>query len=337
MTASRGCKIPIGLSAALHEAGISRAGVLASAGLPSRLLDEPSRYVSPREYFALWRAIRTVSGDPNIGIVLATSVKPDLTEPLFLAILSAADVAGAIGVVSRFKRLLEPQDLAVRADAAAKQVLVSYEWPASEALPPQVLVDAELAFIVEVSRRGTRCAELSPRELHLRASVLEEDSGHVTFFRCPIRLNAAHDAIVLAAEDTARPFVTHNPQLLSALLPYLQANTPPSPTSAVARVRSVITERVRGQRPDAHDVARDLAMSTRAMQRLLKDNGTSFRRLLDEVRNEHARGYLASTSFSDGEVSFLLGFDDPNSFYRAFRSWNGMSPSEFRKHSGAGV
>lgn len=50
-----------------------------------------------------------------------------------------------------------------------------------------------------------------------------------------------------------------------------------------------------------------------------------------------AWGYLASTSFSDGEVSFLLGFDDPNSFYRAFRSWNGMSPSEFRRHSAAGT
>jgi AraC-like DNA-binding protein len=53
--------------------------------------------------------------------------------------------------------------------------------------------------------------------------------------------------------------------------------------------------------------ARDLAMSTRAMQRLLRDQGTSFRQLLDEVRNEHARGYLSSTAFSDGEVSFLLG------------------------------
>ena len=278
MTAGRGCKIPIGLSSALHEAGLSQAEVLASAGLPSRLFDVPGRYVSPPEYFALWRAIRTVSGDPNIGIVLATSVKPDLTEPLFLAILSAADVAGAIGVVSRFKRLLEPQDLAVRADAVAKQVLVSYEWPPSEALPPQVLVDAELAFIVEVSRRGTRCAELSPRELHLRATALDEGSGHAAFFRCPIRLKAADDAIVLAAEDMARPFLTHNPQLLSALIPYLQANTPPSPTSAIARVRSVIAERVRGQRLDAHVVARELAMSTRAMQRLLKDNGTSFGR-----------------------------------------------------------
>lgn len=336
MAAEDACKIPIGLAAALHETGVSPADVLATARLPSRLLDVPGRYVPPPDYFALWRAIREVSGDASIGLRLATAVKPDLTEPLFLAILSAADVAGAMAVVSRFKRLLEPQDLTVRADHSG-QVVVSYQWPQTEYVPPQVLVDAELAFLVEVSRRGTRCPDLSPCELQLRAHVLEEGASHAEFFRCPIRLDAGQDAVVFAAADTERPFLTHNPQLLNALIPHLQANTPYSPVSALARVRSVIAERVRGQRPTAPAIARELAMSTRAMQRLLNDHGTTFRGLLDEVRNEHARGYLSSTSFTDGEVSFLLGFDDPNSFSRAFRTWNGMSPSEFRRHGAAGV
>jgi AraC-like DNA-binding protein len=100
----------------------------------------------------------------------------------------------------------------------------------------------------------------------------------------------------------------------------------------VARVRSVISERLRGQLPTAQTVAKELAMSTRAMHRELKEHGTSFRQVLDEVRNEQARGYLSSTSFSDSEVSFLLGFADPNSFFRAFRAWNGRSPNQFRRN-----
>ena len=333
MAASAGCKIPIGLVAALQEAGVSPSQVLASAHLPSRLFDIPGRYVPPSEYFSLWRAIRDVSGDPNIGMLLATSVKPELTEPLFLAILSAADLADAIAVVSRFKRLLEPEDLHIVDDGAAKQLVVTYDWPGCAETVPQALIDAELAFLVEIGRRGTGHMDLSPREVSMLARELEAGTRHRDFFRCDIRLGARSNGLVFAAEDTQRPFVTHNAQLLTALLPYLQANTPASPTSAVARVRAVIAERVRGQRPEANMVARELAMSTRAMQRMLRDNGTSFRQVLDEVRNEHARGYLASTAFSDGEVSFLLGFEDPNSFYRAFRSWNGMSPSEFRRQA----
>jgi AraC-like DNA-binding protein len=315
MRAGPGCKIPVGLVAAMQEAGVSPAHVLATARLPSRLLDVPGRYVPPSEYFALWRAIREVSGNPNIGIIIATAVKPELTEPLFLAILSAVDLAQAIGVVSRFKRLLEPEDLVVREDGTPARLVATFDWPGDHEMVPQALIDAELAFLVTIGRRGTRDPDLSPCEISMSAQALEPGAQHAEFFRCAINLGARRNGIAFLSNDAQRPFVTHNPQLLTALLPYLQASTPAS-------------------RPDADGVARELAMSTRAMQRLLKEHGTSFRQVLDEVRNEQARGYLASTAFSDGEVSFLLGFEDPNSFYRAFRSWNGMSPSEFRRQTG---
>jgi AraC-like DNA-binding protein len=336
MSAEPGCKIPIGLVSALRDAGVSAEHVLAAARLPSRLLDTPGRYVPPSDYFALWKSIRAVSEDPGIGMRLATLVKPELTEPLFLAVLSAGNLAQAIAVVSRFKRLLEPEDLDVVQDAATERLVVTYRWSDAEEEVPQALVDAELAFLVQIGRRGTGRPDLSPREIFLRTSALDAGGEHEDFFRCAIRLGAPRNAIAFALDDARDAFATRNPELLNALLPHLQANTPVPPDAGLARVRSVIAERVRGRRPEADEVARELAMSTRAMQRLLKNSGTSFRRLLDEVRNEHARGYLGSTTFSDGEVSFLLGFEDPNSFYRAFRAWNGMSPTEFRRQ-GAGA
>ena len=337
MSPDPGCKIPIGLVSALREAGVSAEHVLAAARLPSRLLDTPGRYVPPSDYFALWKSIRAVSGDPAIGIRLATLVKPELTEPLFLAVLSAGNLAEAIGVVSRFKRLLEPEDLVVVEDAATERLVVTYRWSDAEDEVPQALVDAELAFLVQIGRRGTSRPDLSPREIFLRTSALDAGGEHEDFFRCAIRLGAPRNAIAFALDDTRDPFATRNPELLNALLPHLQANTPVPPDAGLARVRAVIAERVRGRRPEADEVARELAMSTRAMQRLLKNSGTSFRRLLDDVRNEHARGYLGSTTFTDGEVSFLLGFEDPNSFYRAFRAWNGMSPTEFRRQEARGA
>jgi AraC-like DNA-binding protein len=125
---------------------------------------------------------------------------------------------------------------------------------------------------------------------------------------------------------SARPFVTFNPQMLGALLPHLRTTAGAVAKSPVEQARSAIAERLQGPRPTAQGVARQLTMSSRA----LKDSGTTYRQLLDEVRNDHARGYLRSTSFSDSEVAFLVGFEDRNSFYRAFRSWNGMSPRQFR-------
>lgn len=321
-------KIPVGLAAALVETGVPPAEVLAAARLPQDLLNRPATFVAATDYYALWAAIRAVSGDPNIGIRIAQSVRPDITEPFFLAIMNAPDVGGAIDVVVRFRRLLDPQDLIVsRAKSGA--LTLTYRWPEGAAPLPQVLVDAELALLVEVCRRGTGDPALAPIQVQLCTTVLEPGSVHDSFFRCPVRLASSQNELTFAAKDLVRSFGTHNPDMLGALVPYLQASTPPQ--SVVERVRAVISARLRGQRPDVRAVARELAMSTRSMQRALKDNGLSFRRLLGEVRSEQAKAYLTRTDFSDAEVAFLLGFEDTNSFYRAFRVWRGQTPSNFRR------
>ncbi|HEX6703462.1 MAG TPA: AraC family transcriptional regulator [Albitalea sp.] len=322
------CKVPVGMAQALCDVGLSPAAVLRSAGLPMRVLQLPAPRVPVADYFALWRSMAAHSGDVNIGIRLATAVKSDLTEPLFLAMTSSRSAADALSVLCAYKRLLSPEDMVLTRDG--ERVRLAIHWPAAVDAAPRELVDAELAFIVEVLRRGTARPALAPRELHLRVTALDAGALHAAHFRCPIRTGAEHDAIVFDAADLAQGFVTFNPQLQDALLPYLN-ETLPRPASPVGRVRMAIAERLRGQRPAIRQVARELAMSTRGMQRLLHLHGTSFRRLLDEVRREHAQGLLGSTAFSDSEVSFLLGFEEPSSFYRAFRTWTGMSPSEFRQ------
>jgi AraC-like DNA-binding protein len=326
---SHAFKLPVGLPAALRNAEISMREVLAAAGLSPGHLQAPRAYVPPERYYALWSAIRSVSGDPNIGIVLARSMRPDITEPFFLAIMSARDVAGAVDVVARFRRFLDPQDLIVRRETRDRLAMI-YQWPACSVALPQVLVDAELSLFVEVCRRGTGDADFRPREVQLTAATLDDGSAHAEFFRCPLRLRAKRTAMIFAEQDLAQPFGTHNPDMLSALMPYLRANMPKTEEPIALRVRSLISARMRGRRPEARAAAKELAMSTRALQRLLKDSGTSFRVLLDEVRNEHAKAYLTDTAFTDREIAFLLGFEDPNSFYRAFRAWNGRSPGAFR-------
>ena len=126
------CKVQIGMTEALREVGLSPPEVLAAARLPPGLFDTPGPRVSVREYFALWRAIETLSGDRNAGITLVTLIKLDLTEPMFLGVLSAEDVGGAIDLISRYKRIFEPQGLDIRRDPAAGEVVVTLPDPDSE-------------------------------------------------------------------------------------------------------------------------------------------------------------------------------------------------------------
>jgi AraC-like DNA-binding protein len=53
--------------------------------------------------------------------------------------------------------------------------------------------------------------------------------------------------------------------------------------------------------------------------------------LLLEARQELAREYLNRPEIDVAEVAYLLGYEDANSFYRAFRTWEGTTPTQLRE------
>ena len=79
-------------------------------------------------------------------------------------------------------------------------------------------------------------------------------------------------------------------------------------------------------------VARKLAISKRTLQRRLREDGATFQEVLADVREALARHYLQRTTLSGAEISYLLGFEDPNSFSRAFHAWTGKTPEQLRSH-----
>ena len=82
--------------------------------------------------------------------------------------------------------------------------------------------------------------------------------------------------------------------------------------------------------PGLHDVARELRLSARTLQRRLTGEKATFQRLMEEARRELARHYLLHSSLELNETAYLLGCEDANSFFRAFHQWEGTSPGDWR-------
>lgn len=94
--------------------------------------------------------------------------------------------------------------------------------------------------------------------------------------------------------------------------------------------------RAKGQFPTFDQVADELAMSTRTLRRRLQEEGTSYQELLEKWRYDMAHQYLLTTRLSIQQISYLLGYNDPANFGRAFRKTHaGVSPLNFRKRGGA--
>jgi AraC-like DNA-binding protein len=94
----------------------------------------------------------------------------------------------------------------------------------------------------------------------------------------------------------------------------------------IRRPGGAIQQRLTGHRPVVDDVAKDLHMSSRTLQRRLQEAGSNYQRVLDEARHQMARYYLRNSVLELAEAAYLLGYEDANSFARAFRAWEGMPP-----------
>jgi AraC-like DNA-binding protein len=186
--------------------------------------------------------------------------------------------------------------------------------------------------VLSIGRRGTE-TQLTPVLLELtRPPALRELlEAH---FGCPARFGADRNAIVFRARDLDRPFITHNTELVSALGKQLEADLKEleaeRETDVEGQVKTTLKRSLAGRRPTLQNVARELGLSVRTLQRRLTEAGLTFQQLVETTRRELAHHYLRQKTVELNEAAFLLGYEDSNSFFRAFQVWEGTTPGEWR-------
>ena len=317
------------LAVKLAELGVPVHEVLRKAGLPQDLFQQTRVLVSTEELFALWHAVESVSGDPLIGLRLGVETRTERFHPMGIAALSTENFVEAVKHMARFKKLTVPEEIVSSMNDG--EFSINFRWLQAVEAEPRALTDHCFAWMVTIAQHGTgkpvtplRVEYIQPRS-NVRA--MERHFG------CPVTSGVSRNAIVFRAEDATLPFVTRNMELLDMLAPQFdeQMKLQKAEDSFIELVRRAIQDRLTGQRPSIEVVARALHMSSRTLQRRLQEGGWSFQRVLDESRHQMARYYLSNSALELNEAAYLLGFQDPNSFGRAFRSWEGVPPGDWRE------
>ncbi len=160
---------------------------------------------------------------------------------------------------------------------------------------------------------------------------------HEAHFGCSVKLGARQNTLVFDRADFDRPFHTHNPALWAAVAPQLEAELSQALSSKAIgeQVKGVLKRLLAGRRPGIVDVAKELRLSSRTLQRRLAEEGATFQQVTQEARRELARHYLLHSSLELNEAAYLLGYEDAHSFFRAFQQWEGSSPGQWRaRHAG---
>jgi AraC-like DNA-binding protein len=312
----------------LGEIGVSPDAVLRQAGLPTGLFKLERILVSTKEFFALYRGIAEASNDPGIGLRLGTEERVERYDPIKLAALSARSFRDAIERSARYKQLTCPEK--IRLVERGDECAIKFVWLLAHEQEPPLLVDVCFAWILTLGQRGTG-QPLRPKRVEFQRPLTHREM-YEKHFRCPVKFKATQNALIFSKSDMDLSFVTYNADLLATVAPQLEAELSEQLAQKTfsEQAKGILKQLLAGQRPGIQDLATELHLSTRTLQRRLTEQGITFQHLLDEARRELARHYLLHSSRELNETAYLLGYEDANSFFRAFHQWEGTSPGQWR-------
>ena len=313
--------------------GIDIDEVWRRAALPPREEGALRSRLPTAQFFGFWEAVEALATTRDLGLCIGAGTGDGCGFSVAsTAARHAADFGAAMRTLARYKRLTCPEILEI--ETARGEVAIRCNWFLAEEAVPRLLVDSAFSTFLALARNGDRNAV--PLRVEL-ARVKRDATLYRQHFGCEIRFGAPFDRIVFDEKLLAIPFRTHDGDALARLVPGLEAALAEHAKEGSFRadVRLAIARQMTsGDRPSIDKVARRLGASSRTLQRRLGEEHTSYQQELDEVRQQTARRLLSVTELDPVDVAFLLGFEEPNSFTRAFRTWEGVTPREWRTDAG---
>jgi len=236
--------------------------------------------------------------------------------------------------MARYKQLTCPEEIVQKKDDG--EWSIQFRWLLANEVEPPVLIECAFSWMLSIARHGTgtRLSPLRVEFLHPRAHAKTIERH----FGCQVVGRDPRNAMVFRTVDANRPFVTRNAELLSVRTPQFEKELKQedgADENFIEHVRIAIQRKLTGRRPTIEDIADSLHISSRTLQRRLQDKGASFQSVLEEARHQLARQYLNNPVLELNEAAYLLGYEDGNSFVRAFRTWEGVPPARWREQNRA--
>ena len=322
----------IGLEQIAAQRGAVLGPFLDRAKIDPAALRRPDAYV---DYDALCRLLEECAAAwnmPDIGLRMAKHQHIDILGPVALIARMERNVRDALNeiianLVVHSNVVIAAIDEADRSDVAS--LIVDVRDDARVSNPFAELLLAEGRVVLDSVAGGP--VDLIQVEFHQRRGGSADTVR--THFGCPVVYDANRNAMTFARAVLDRPIERMDMAYHALVRRYLRDAKADVAIGPVEDVRIEIARQMEFGICTLDNVAQGLHITSRSLQRLLKDNNTSFRDLLDEWRRDRAMSLVTHTRLPLSEVSIALGYSEQSVFTQAFRRWFGRSPLRVR-HAG---
>lgn len=302
------------------------------AGLDPAALDTDDLLVPGVAVAAILEIAAEQLARPDLGLLIAARQDLSMLGPLALAIANSPTVGDTLECTSRYLFVHAPSlrvSLGPDPDGVRGVSALQYETAPGVPTPVQG-TDLGLGFLHRAIRSlvggsyGLRTVEL-PHQPLAPLSVYEEFFGARVLTGRPVAMLRLPDSLA------AQPLAGADESIRRMALAFLAQQTPPDEDAYGPRVHDALTQTLGTSVPQIASVASLLAVHPRTLQRALAREGTTFARVLDDVRRDGAQRYLTTTDLSLGQVAGLLGLSEQSALTRCSRRWWGVPPRELRR------
>lgn len=279
------------------------------------------------------------TGKPELSLEVATRIPLRALDVLGFAVISSKNIREALLRLERFHRIVSwDAHLDIEYGDLSASLRLSRDLP--KGVANQFATEAAFGlFLVLLEKMtGTRSLLEEVRFSHSITNV----SCYEDFFQCPVRcISGNHSIMTLGLQTLERP--NENKNYNGELIKYFDQQAQSRldevgkyhEAPIINRIKQIIPGLLLSGEISAERTARALNISRRTLYRELNNQQTSFGEVLQKTRMEQADVFL-SQGIPAKEISFLLGYSDPASFYRAFKQWFGCTVREYRDRDFSG-
>jgi AraC-like DNA-binding protein len=309
--------------------GLDVASLFAAARIDPASLEGPAARLSSEKISHLWELAVERSRNPALALAQHHVARPASFDVVGYTMMSCADLRTAFDRLIRYLLILSDA-LTMTMIEEADGYRIDFVLLGGERPIPRQRIEFIFITVISFCRWITR-SDVSPRSVELAYPAPSDLAPYRAAFRCPVAYDSERNSLTFRRADMALALPTSNPQLAELHERYAGEYLRHFDDAQTSyRVREAIVRRLPDGEPRRDEVAVELCMSERTLQRRLEEEKTSFVQLLDDTRRELADQYLGRLHLSLGQAAYLLGFADQSSFFRACRRWFKVSPGQYR-------
>jgi AraC-like DNA-binding protein len=314
-----------------QAAGIEVESLLDQAGLAVQHVRDRTARIGVHRQIRFLNLVASAVGDEFLGFHLAQL--PDLRELglLYYVPASSTLLGEALQRVARYSSITN-ESLSLQY-VEGKAIRVTFDYLSISRHWDRHQIEFCMTILIRLCRQLSG-RQLMPSRVRLTHPRGSNPSEFRAFFCADTSFGAGADEVGFDRAIKNLPVVSADPYLNELLVANCEeaiARRPDHHGPLRSLVENAVVPLLPHGKPMVSDIAQRLGLSQRTFARRLESEGLSFSDILEGLRGDLARQYLADSGLSISQIAWLLGYQEPSAFTHAFKRWTGRTPRLMRE------